>query len=67
MKKLTAKKLDAHISSVYKIAAKGKMIDMMDIGKVFKSARDAYDATSDLNAVEAAIVSKVELLCVVAS
>jgi uncharacterized protein YqeY len=67
MKKLTAKKLDAHISSTYAIVAKGKMINMMDIGKVLKAARDAYDATSDTNSVDAAIAAKVELLCVVAA
>lgn len=65
MKKLTTKKLDAHISSVYYRVAEGKAINIMDIGKVFKAGRDAYVATADLAAVETAITEQVAKLCVV--
>jgi hypothetical protein len=65
MKKLTSKKLDAHISAVYGRVADGKAINIMDIGKVFKAARDAYQAMPDLASVEAAIVEQVAKLCVV--
>jgi hypothetical protein len=66
MKKFTAKKLDAHISSVYSRLAEGKMINIMDIGKVYKAGRDAYATTADLVAVEAAITEQVAKLCVAA-
>jgi hypothetical protein len=63
MKKLTTKKLDAHISSVYYRVADGKAINIMDIGKVFKAARDAYQAMPDLAVVEAAIIGAVAKYC----
>lgn len=66
MKKLTAKKLDAQISTIYYRVAEGKAINIMDIGKVFKAGRDAYVSTADLAAVEAAITEQVAKLCVVA-
>jgi hypothetical protein len=65
MKKLTAKKLDAHISAVYGRCADGKAINIMDIGKVFKAAHAAYATTADLAAVEVAITEQVAKLCVV--
>jgi hypothetical protein len=46
--------------------AEGKMINVMDVGKVYKAARDVYDATEDLAAVEYVIAEQVRKLCVAA-
>jgi uncharacterized protein YqeY len=63
MRKLTAKKLDQAISTIYYKAAEGLMINIMDIGKVFAAGRNAYAATADLAAVEVAIKEQVAKLC----
>jgi len=63
IKPLTAKKLDAYISDAYRVIAQGKMINIMDIGKVFNAGRIAYASTMDLAQVDAALAERVKLLC----
>jgi len=64
MRKLTAKKLDAHISESYRTLAQGKMINIMDIGKVFSAGRAAYATTTDLSKVDEALAGQIKLLCI---
>jgi len=60
-KSKTEKFLDAQIDAFYKAHAEGKAIDIFDIAKVWKMARDA--APQGLAAVEAAVIAGVAKFC----
>jgi tetratricopeptide (TPR) repeat protein len=47
-KKLTGKKLDKQIEQFYYKHAQGTQINVMDIGKLYKDCRAAYEAGEDL-------------------
>jgi hypothetical protein len=62
-RKLGTKQLDAMIATLYKDAAKGKMINIMDIGKVYTDARAVYAATSSLDDLKVAVDKAVSQYC----
>lgn len=51
-KKLTTKQLDKQIGEFWNIHGNGIVVNMMDIPKIFKDARAAYEANQTLQAVE---------------
>lgn len=62
-RKLGTRQLDTLIADHYKVAARGKMINILDIGKVYKAARDVYALTSDVEAVKAEVDKGVAAYC----
>ena len=56
-KKLKGKKLAAEISRLYKLHGNYVVINMMDLGKVYKAGEDANEAGADM---EAAIKDAIE-------
>jgi hypothetical protein len=61
--KALTKKLDKDIEQFYYRHAAGKMISIMDIGKVYAEGRKAYVATQSMEAVETAIIGAVAKYC----
>lgn len=61
--KALTKKLDKDIEQFYYRHAAGKMINIMDIGKVYAEGRKAYVVTQSLDAVESAIVGAIAKYC----
>jgi hypothetical protein len=62
-KKLTAKKLDQLIADVYQVAAQGKTINILDIGKVYEAARNTYARTGDVEAMALTVYGAVATYC----
>lgn len=58
------RKLEAHIAALYKEHAKGRMISILDIGKIFAAGEQAFATGGD---VSEAIKAAVEQYTVVAS
>ena len=63
MAKLSKKKLEKLIEQIYYVRARGKQINIMDIGKVFKAGEDAYTVACDLHAVEVAVIGAIAQYC----
>jgi hypothetical protein len=59
MKKLSEKALDKLIEEAYYARCSGISIDIMDIGKVFRVGRRAYDAGLDVGDAVAAYVETI--------
>ncbi|UCC72036.1 MAG: hypothetical protein JSV86_16960 [Gemmatimonadota bacterium] len=57
-KKLSAKKLDALIEKAYYANCAGTMINIMDIGKVFKAGRVGYALDGEAG-IEPAVVDAI--------
>lgn len=59
MKKLSEKQIDKLVEKAYYARCSGIAIDIMDIGKVFRVGRRAYDAGLDLGDAIAAYVETI--------
>ncbi len=55
VKRLSPKQLDKQISALWGKVGFGVQVDIMDIGKIFKMATDAYGVTGTIDDVEAAL------------